>query len=437
MSSPDEPRPRTIAFVTLRGFYTGLAHRVQGDTPRPLIVGRRGEVLEASRDLTFAGIRPGMSRREAAYAAPEALWVEYEPELCLPAAEKFWQACASLTPRVEPVADHEVFLDLTGTAGAPGFTAMLRQALDLPDLAVYCGFAGNRLVARLAAERAVAEAHPLPAGERDACRAIPPGGEAAFLAALPVSALWTIPAEVREALVRLGLTTAGAVFSVPEEAFYRLFGPEAFRLLRHARGEDSSPVPFFEAALAARSSSGAVLQQAVDFGSGAGWPELETPLRRAAQLLATDLAASGRSCLRLHFTLWAAEGATRQTTLTPQDPPASGEAFFTLAAGAVRRLLAREGFVPRRLLVELELAHGAAQLSLPASFAAASPAPAGPPGALPPTARSTPPAAVLGEVLAAVNRTFAREVLFPAARLTLSRRERLRRLLPGFGHAAP
>ncbi|MGE5507784.1 MAG: DNA polymerase Y family protein, partial [Chitinophagales bacterium] len=321
MSNPDDPLPRTIAFVTLCGFYAGLAQRARGGAPRPLIVGRCGEVLEASRDLAFAGIRPGMSRREAAYAAPEALWVEYEPELCLPAAEKLWQACASLTPRVEPVADHEVFLDLTGTVATPGFAALLRRALDLPDLAVCCGFASSRLVARLAAERAVAQARPLPAGERDACLAIPPGGEASFLAPLPVSSLWTVPTAVRDTLVRLGLTTAGAVFSVPEEALYRLFGPEAFRLLRHARGEDASPVPFFEAALAARPSSGTVLRQAIDFSPGAGWPDLEASLRRATQALAADLSASGRSCLRLHFSLSEPGKAPQKTTLTPQDPP--------------------------------------------------------------------------------------------------------------------
>jgi nucleotidyltransferase/DNA polymerase involved in DNA repair len=419
-----QPLPRVIAYLRLSGFYAGVARLVEGVPPGPLLVGRRGQLLEASRDLAGDGLRPGLSRREASYAAPGAPWVECAPERFRPAAEAFWQLCLTLTPRVEPVADHKVFLDLTGAPGLDvaavlppalaGLAATLRRTPGLGEVRLQAGLGTNRLVARLAAGRVADEG----------CLAVPAGAEASFAAPFPPSALWTLSPAVKETCARLGLKTLEAVRAVPEPVLHRLCGPEAFPLGRAAWGRDETPVPLFDQTRATRDPAAPrrLVQEVPLPPSASGWAELAAPLRKATGSLARELTERGQACLRLRLTLDLAGGERRAAGLTPREPLTTAEALFAAAAGEFRRLLDQPGesVHPLRAKLEAEVAQGAAQLLL---------FPSGPPGATRPGA--------LTEVLTAVNRVFSAEVLFPAARLDLSRRERLRRLLPGFGYAGP
>ncbi|HHW14891.1 MAG TPA: hypothetical protein GXX28_08175, partial [Firmicutes bacterium] len=307
---------RTIAFLSLAGFYAGTARRVYG-LSGPFLVGRHGRLCEASPDPALAGLRPGLSRREAAYAAPEARWVEYEPGRFRGAAETFWRRCAELTPFVEPLADHEVFLDLTGLPGdlPPALTRLkddLRRRLATPELELRAGLATNRLVARLAAERAATGGF----------LAVPPGQEADFLASQPPSALWTVPAPVRETLSRLGLATLAEVRSVPEPALRRLCGPEAHRLLRHAWGRDDSPVSLLEQAEVIRTAASLrCLEREMEFLSPpSGWTEVAAFLQDAAAALAAELQEKGWQALRLQLTLEPAGGQARRVRTTPREP---------------------------------------------------------------------------------------------------------------------
>lgn len=461
--------PRTVAFLKLTGFYAGTARRA-ASLSGPILVGRRGVVLEASGDLAAAGLRAGLSRREAAYAAPEAHWVEYRPERFRPAAEVFWRRCLALTPRVEPLAENEVFLDLTGTPGftpavaaastaltaltAPGvlaalatLTADLRRELGIADLELRAGLAASRLVARLAAGRLEGEGRLCAGSAGEHHFSVPPGAEADFLGPLPPTALWTLPAAVGETLTRLGLHTLAEVREVPELALRRLFGPQAFLLRRHASGQDDSPVPLFDQALSAWAGAAPRLVREIEFlPPPANWPEVAGLLQEAARELAVELRAEAQSCLRLHLCLELADGTSRSARRMPREPLTSAGALAAALEEAVTRLFepgssrgsgpatAVAPAPPRRLRIEAEPARTAGQLSLLAGPFAV---PCGGPRNAPAGAPSALRAGALGEVLAAVNRAFSAEVLFPAARLEPSRRERLRRLIPGFGHAAP
>ena len=64
---------------------------------------------------------------------------------------------------------------------------------------------------------------------------IPPGGEAAFLAPLPVARLRPSP-EVLEMLGRWGLRTAGAFGALPERDVVARLGKEGWDLHRAVRG---------------------------------------------------------------------------------------------------------------------------------------------------------------------------------------------------------
>ncbi|MDI6871385.1 MAG: hypothetical protein QME79_08515 [Bacillota bacterium] len=417
--------PRLIAFLKLAGFYVAVARRLYG-LSGPLLVGRRNEVWEASRGLREAGIKPGLSRREAAYAAPEARWVEYSPaDFCRP-AEAFWQRCAQLTPRVEPLAEHEAFLDLTdlpGLQAPPSAQALpcvlqelagdLRRNLGAEEeLELRAGLAVNRLVARLAAEQV----------DGEGCLVVAPGEEGVFLAPLSPTSLWTISASARKALGQLGLSTLAEVRAVPEPALHRLVGPEAFLLLRHAWGRDDSPVPLLTEARSARAKAFPhQLEHQIDFPPSVEWPEAVALLRKAALDFAAQVQEGGRGCRRLGLSLELATGERRSTRCTPQQPLRTPEEFVETLTGTAGRLLARAGSsaAPRRLVLQAEVSEeGAAQLSLLSTL------PASPPD-------------TLDRVMAAVNQACAREALFPAARLASPRRERFRQLLLGGSHAAP
>ncbi|MGE5553065.1 MAG: hypothetical protein ACM3XZ_03975 [Betaproteobacteria bacterium] len=352
--------------------------------------------------LRLVGFCPASGRRETGFAL----------------SETFWERCALLTPWVEPVEGHEAFLDLTGLAGLPpagptsqalppplaGLLADLRRLLGMADLELRAGLAANRLVARVAADQL----------EGEGCRFVPPGEEASFLAPLPPSALWTVSPAVRRTLSQLGLATLADVRAVPESALHRLCGPEAHLLLCHAQGRDDSPVPLF---LAPRR-----LRRAIDLPLDlSAWPEVAAILREAADCLAGELAERRLDCLRLRLTLELTGGETHTTRSALREPSATVEALLAALEETARRLLSNPALSapPRRLVVEVETSRSATQLPL---------LPAGPPVLHP---------GVADEVLAGINRAFSTEVLFPAARLTPSRRERFRRLFLEFGHAAP
>ncbi len=345
------------------------------------------------------------------------------------AAEAFWQRCAKLTPRVEPLAEHEAFLDLTGLSGLPDLQTFppaqalpsvlqeladdLRRTLGAEEeLDLRVGLAANRLVARLAAEQL----------DGEGCLAVAPGEESAFLAPLSPAALWTIPASARQTLSQLGLSTLAEVRAVPEPALRRLLGPEAFLLLRHAWGRDDSPVPLLTQARSAWAKAFPLrFEQQIDFPASVEWPEAAALLRKAALEFADQVREGRRGCRRLSLSLELATGERRSTRCTPRQPLRTPEEFVEALTGTAGWLLARVGAsaAPRRLTLQAEVTEEeAAQLSLLPTL------PASLPGAL-------------DRVMAAVNQACAQEALFPAARLASPRRERFRQLLLGGGHAAP
>jgi DNA polymerase-4 len=71
---------------------------------------------------------------------------------------------------------------------------------------------------------------------------VPPGGEAAFLAPLPVRRLWGVGPRMEESLVRLGIHTIGDLARADGAALERKLGSHAPFLQDLARGLDDRPV---------------------------------------------------------------------------------------------------------------------------------------------------------------------------------------------------
>ena len=71
---------------------------------------------------------------------------------------------------------------------------------------------------------------------------VPPGGEAAFLAPLPVTRLWGVGAKTRQTLADYGVATIGQLAALPEGTLRRRFGIHGAELRLRALGVDPSRV---------------------------------------------------------------------------------------------------------------------------------------------------------------------------------------------------
>ena len=99
---------------------------------------------------------------------------------------------ASYTPLVEPISLDEAFMDVTASRAVFGdgetiARALKDRVLDEAGLVVSVGVATNKLCAKVASDLR----------KPDALVVVPPGGEAAFLAPLPVTRLWGVGAADR------------------------------------------------------------------------------------------------------------------------------------------------------------------------------------------------------------------------------------------------
>jgi DNA polymerase-4 len=102
------------------------------------------------------------------------------------------------------------------------------------------GGASNKLVAKIATD--TGKARNRGNNYPRAILIVPPGGEVAFLAPLPVKAMWGIGPKTEEALSKLGIKTIGDLAAYPAIQLERRFGKYGAELVAHAHGLDDRPV---------------------------------------------------------------------------------------------------------------------------------------------------------------------------------------------------
>ena len=235
--------------------------------PGPIVLGGRpwdpGPVVDASPEARALGVRRGMPLGSAHRLAPEATFIEADPDADRAHAETVFEALAAFSPGLagstepldpafglfevqadgleplwgaEPILVARLVAALAGTlpppagtlppAGTPPFAGTLPPA----GAGVKVGAAGTRFAATIAAVHARPGAPVL----------VPPGGEAAFLAPRHAGLLTTDP-EIRARLLRFGLRRIGAVADLPASALVARFGAEGARIHARAHGEETDP----------------------------------------------------------------------------------------------------------------------------------------------------------------------------------------------------
>jgi hypothetical protein len=294
----------------------------------------------------------GLALREAESRWPDVAYRSDDPAAYARALEPVLELLAELSPTVEwsaepseaaaaarhePTARYAIFLDGTGLAPLFGSEERLarliaREVLERAGHQVRVGIADGRFAALRAATsppQPPTPPHPT-MGPLSAARdprvargrggegIVPPGGDAAFLAPLPV-ALLPLPAEARERVARLGARTLAEYGKLPANALRHRFGPDGVTARALVAGHDEGP-------LRARPTP-LQLHDTIDLE----WVETSLDrllflLKRLADRLSVRLSHHGLGCGRLRV-CWLLDDSGLTTgddvveSPTPQPPP--------------------------------------------------------------------------------------------------------------------
>ena len=229
---------RTILHCDLDAFYASVEQR---DHPeyrgKPVIVGggpnERGVVSAASYEARKFGVHSAMPLRQAGKLCPHGIFVPGNFAAYESASDAVMALFAERTPLVEPISLDEAFLDVTGTAhlfgGAEACARDLKRAVrDDVGLVLSVGIASNKLCAKVASDLR----------KPDGFVVVPRGGEAAFLAPLPLARLWGVGPKTQQVLEDLGMRTIGDLANADPALLEARLGEHGSTIAARAKGID-------------------------------------------------------------------------------------------------------------------------------------------------------------------------------------------------------
>jgi DNA polymerase-4 len=322
---------RIIFHADLDAFYASVE---QLDNPElrgmPVVVGgspeHRGVVTAASYEARAFGIHSAMPMSRALRLCPHAVRVSPRFDRYGEMSRRVMAIFRSFTPLVEPLSLDEAFLDVTDAA--PGMAAaealardLRRRVRDETGLTVSIGVAANKSVAKIASDR----------GKPDGLTVVLPGGETAFLAPLPIRALWGVGPRTEQGLQRAGIRTVGDLARLKLADAARLLGSRGEFLHAMARGIDEREiVTDWE-----RKSVGAETTFAHDLGDG---PELRAILRDLAADVARRLARTGFAARTVSLKLRYADFKTISRQSSVEAPVVDAAAIERIAGALLDRV---------------------------------------------------------------------------------------------------
>ena len=202
----------------------------------------RGVVASCSYPARARGVHSAMPMSQALRLCPELIIVSPHREDYVRASRDVMARVRELTPLVEQISIDEAFLDVSDLPDPLERIARKLQARIREELGLPCSLGGatNKLVAKIAND--IGKSRAGKGNYPNAITIVPPGEEAAFLAPLPVRALWGVGPKTEEKLHALGIHTIGQLANYPEKELGRLFRQHGWDLTRRARGIDNRPV---------------------------------------------------------------------------------------------------------------------------------------------------------------------------------------------------
>ena len=198
--------------------------------------GSAARIVAATRTARKAGIRPGFTLPQARALLPKLIARGRDRTSERAAQEALLDAAGQFSPRVEDAGEGIAYLDVdgldrlfSGPDPARDLGRALIAAAGKASLPARAGLAGSKLAARIAAA--------LP----NSPVVVPPGGEAAFLAPLPLARL-APEVHVSSTLARWGLRSIGDLARLPASDIAARLGRGGEKLHEMARGFDPEPL---------------------------------------------------------------------------------------------------------------------------------------------------------------------------------------------------
>jgi DNA polymerase-4 len=235
-------KTRAIVHLDLDAFFAAV--EVLEDpalADKPLLIGGRpedrGVVATASYPARAFGVHSAMPMVRALALCPEAIVLPARHDVYRDYSRRVMSIVDQTSPLVEQVSIDEAYLDLTEQVTA--WEAVIEAARGLQrriknevGLSSSLGVGTNKLVAKVASDR------DKPGG----LTVVRPGEEAAFLAPLPVRALWGVGPVTAQKLAEIGVTSVGELARIPEDVLRDRFGRNGLAMANMARGIDERPV---------------------------------------------------------------------------------------------------------------------------------------------------------------------------------------------------
>ncbi len=229
-----------IAHVDCDAFFASVEKRDRPELrDRPVIVGggTRGVVAACCYIARLSGVRSAMPMFKALKLCPDATVIRPDLAKYGAVAREIRAMMGRLTPLVQPLSIDEAALDLAGTEALHGaapaavLSRFARAVEDTVGVTVSIGLAGNRLLAKLAAER-----------DKPRGFAVLGADAAAVLAPEPVGVLPGVGPALVRTLATLGITRIGQLAAFDARTARLKLGEDGPALAARARGEDNRRV---------------------------------------------------------------------------------------------------------------------------------------------------------------------------------------------------
>ena len=335
--------PRRIAHFDLDTFFVSVERaRDPSLRGKPVLVGGRGGrgvVASASYESRRYGCHSAQPMSQALRLCPEAIVIPPDFERYGACSRAFHAILRESAPIVEPGGIDEAYADLTGLgeggtgarAAAERVRARTREELELP---VSACIAGSRTTAKVGSDRA----------KPDGLLEVPPGGDAEFLAPLPLRDLPLVGPRFGEQLAALEVRTIGDAALLDRRWLERRFGKAGLLLADRARGID--PAPVSDGGRGAKSIS-----REVTFEEDVhDLDELRRTLRAHAERVGADLRRQGRRARTVTLKLRWSDFTTLTRSRTVAQPVQLTDELSGLGVALLDELLTRERMRPVRLI---------------------------------------------------------------------------------------
>jgi DNA polymerase-4 len=234
-------KSRRIIHLDMDAFYASVEEL---DNPelkgKPVIVGgssMRGVVSAASYEARKYKIHSAMPIAQAKRLCPHGVFLPVRMKRYKEISNKVFSIFQKYTPLVEPLSLDEAFLDVTSSRKLFGTAEDIarqirKQVFEEIGLTISAGVASSKLVAKIASD----------IDKPDGLTIVYDGGEAEFLAPLPIKRLWGVGKKTQETLVLLGVHTIGDIAGLSLKLLEQKFGKHGKHLHLSALGLDERDV---------------------------------------------------------------------------------------------------------------------------------------------------------------------------------------------------